>query len=202
MVSAYYDELAGHPDPARAVGWESRTAQLARYDFVAGLIRPGDRVLDLGAGLGDLGRHLAARGAVDYVGLEREPTLLARGRAMSPTVDLRAADFMADPWPEADVVVAIGVLVDGASLRQDAVRFGRLRRLIARMRTAHPRTAVLVALDQDLLERHPILSREPALGGLRRAEQPWLAPDAVLHPPVGERLHPLLELDLALVMAR
>lgn len=200
MVSAYYDELAGHPDPARAVGWESRPAQLARYDFVAGLIRPGDRVLDLGAGLGDLGRHLAARGAVDYVGLEREPTLLARGRAMSPTVDLRAADFMADPWPEADVVVAIGVLVDGTALRNDAVRFGRLRRLLERMTAARARHAILVTLDQDALERHPILSHEPALGGLRRAEQPWLAPAARLYPDPGARLHPLLALDLALVL--
>lgn len=201
MVSSYYQELAAHPDPARAVGWESRPAQLARYDFVADFIRPGDRVLDLGAGLGGLGRHLAARGlAVDYLGLEREPCLLDRARALHPAVTVRAADFMLDPWPDADVVVALGVLVDGASLRSDAVRFSRLRHLIARMSAARPRHAILVTLDQDALERHPILSVEPALGGLRRAEQPWLAPEARLYPAPGARLHPLLELDLALVI--
>lgn len=189
----YYGELAHHPDPARAVGWESGAAQAARFEVVRGHVRPGDRVLDLGAGLGDLGRFLLATGwRGDYLGLERDPRLIARGLAKPPAVALERADFLVDPLPPADVVVAIGVLVDGRSLRSDGVRFGRLRRLFEVARAAARRTAVLVLLDQDRLEAHPILSAEPALGGIRRAELAWLAPDA--------ELVPVLALDLAVIL--
>ncbi len=66
----YYGELVAHPDPARAVGWESAAAQAARFEVVRRFVRPGDRVLDLGAGLGDLGRHLQMHAwSGDYLGL-------------------------------------------------------------------------------------------------------------------------------------
>jgi SAM-dependent methyltransferase len=175
----YYGELAGHPDRARAVGWECTAAQAARFELVRRYVRADDRVLDLGAGLGDLGRHLRARGfAGSYLGLERDPRLIARGLASAPPVELRAADFLIDPLPGADVVAAIGVLVDGASLRSDALRYGRLRRLLSVCRASASRVAVIVLLDQDRLEAHPILAEEPALGGIRRGEIAWLAPDA------------------------
>lgn len=191
----YYGELATHPDPARAVGWESAPAQRARFEVAARHIRPGDRVLDLGAGLGDLGRFLLASGwRGDYLGLERDPRLLARGRATHPEVAVRAADFLVDACGQADVVVAIGVLVDGRSLRSDGVRFSRVRRLLGVVRAATLRTGIVVLLDQDRLEAHPILSAEPALGGVRRAELAWLAPDA--------NVEPVLERELALVMRR
>lgn len=195
MASAddYYGELAHHPDPARAVGWESGAAQAARFGVALGHLRPGDRVLDLGAGLGDLGRFLGAAGwHGEYLGLERDPRLVARGRAKAPAVALERGDFLVDPLPPADVVIAIGVLVDGRSLRSDGVRFGRLRRLFEVARAAARRTAIVVLLDQDRLEVHPILSAEPALGGMRRAELAWLAPDA--------ELVPVLELDLAVIL--
>jgi len=191
----YYGELVHHPDPARAVGWESASAQAARFDLVRRYVRPGDRVLDLGAGLGDLGRHLLMHAwSGDYLGLERDARLVARGRRRLPAVALQSADFLADPIGEGDVVAAIGVLVDGWPQRSDAVRFGRVRRLIEVVRAAAKRTGIIVVLDQDRLEAHPILCEEPALGGVRQAELAWLAPDA--------EVVRLLSLDLALVLHR
>lgn len=191
----YYGELVSHPDPARAVGWESAAAQATRFDLVRRFVRSGDRVLDLGAGLGDLGRHLRSHALeVDYLGFERDPRLIARGLARTPPVALQQADFLAAPLPVADVVAAIGVLVDGRSQRSDALRFARARRLIEIVRAAATRTGIVIVLDQDQLEAHPILSLEPALGGIRRAELAWLAPDV--------EVVPLLEIELALVLRR
>jgi len=190
----YYGEVFAHPDPARAVGWEDAARQAARFEGVARWVREGDRVLDLGAGLGDLGRYLDARVGVRYVGLERDERLLARGRAMQPEVALHRADFMVDPLPRAEVVAAVGVLVDGRSLRDDGVRFGRVRALLERVAGAATRTGVVVLLDQDRLEADPIRRVEPALGGVRLAEVPWLA--------AGREIEVVrvLDTDLALVV--
>lgn len=183
MRDDYYGELARASAHHRAVGWESEAAATARYDAVAQRLRDGDEVLDLGAGLGGLGRHLALlerRGgpAVRYAGLERDPRLVERARLIEPGVELALGDFLVDPLAMADVVVLIGALVDGASLRDDGVRFGRLRQMLARARSSARREVLLVVLDQDLLERDPVRSGERALGGLRLSEVPWLAPDA------------------------
>lgn len=181
----YYGELAAHPDPSRAVGWESSTAAAARYAAALAHVRAGDEVLELGAGLGDFGRYLAGQGlAVDYRGLERDPRLVARGLSMLPPIRLELADLFSATPRSADVVVAIGALVDGGPLRSDGVRFSRLRRLVEVARRAARRHAVLVLLDQDLLERDPIRSCEPALGGIRMTEIPWLAPDSLVARPL------------------
>ena len=178
----YYGELARATALHRAVGWESEDAALARYEAVARRLRAGDRVLDLGAGLGELGRHLGRRErgegvAVHYVGLERDARLVERSRGLEPKVEVRLGDFMVDPLEVADVVVFVGALVDGFSLRDDGVRFGRLRRMLERARAVARREVILVVLDQDLLERDPVRSNERALGGLRLGEVPWLSPE-------------------------
>lgn len=189
----YYGELHRHPDPARAVGWENAGAQAARFAIIGDRVRDGDEVLDLGAGLGDLGRYLMARGWTgSYRGIERDARLLARGLARTPAVHVERGDFTVDDVGTADVVAAIGVLVDGGSLRSDAVRFARLRGLLAVTRAVARRVGVIVALDQDRLEAHPRLSLDPALGGIRRAELAWLARDA--------EVVPVLEMELALVV--
>lgn len=177
----YYGELARASAHHRAVGWESEAAAATRYDAVRRRLRDGDRVLDLGAGLGGLGRHLArleghGGPAVHYTGLERDPRLVERARLIEPRVELVLGDFMVDPLEVVDVVVFVGALVDGASLRDDGVRFGRLRRMLERARAIARREVVLVVLDQDLLERDPVRSTERALGGLRPSEVPWLIP--------------------------
>lgn len=191
MTSDYYRDLASHPDPARVVGWESRLAQLARYECVRAALEPGDSVIDLGAGLGDLGRYLAAS-EVSYRGLEVRPELVARGRALPPPVNLVEADaFSPPPTPSATVSAAIGALVDGSRLTDDATRFARLRRLISAALSHASRLAVLI------VARQAALTPDPALGGLRDAELPWLLPaGTALH-----RLDDLLPTDIVLYLA-
>jgi ubiquinone/menaquinone biosynthesis methyltransferase len=82
--------------------WKARLVELAR-------IAPGDRVLDLACGTGDLALLAAARGA-RVVGLDLAPRMLQRAHAKTP--DGRAAyvcgDMGALPFPDesVDVVMA------------------------------------------------------------------------------------------------
>lgn len=174
--SDYYATFAGHPDPARQVGWEDLARQAHRFEFVRRLLAPGDVVLDVGAGLGALGRHLMVhghRGA--YLGLERDAVFVARARLLDPPIHLVHRDALAGPaWPEADVVALVGVLVDGAALTSDGERFKRLRLFLERALAAARKAVVLVTLKQEALEADPIRSLEPALGGVRLTELPWL----------------------------
>ena len=52
MSDDYYAELAGHPDPARAVGWESQAAQAERFAVVRRAVKEGERVLAAGRAAG------------------------------------------------------------------------------------------------------------------------------------------------------
>ena len=192
MRDDYYGELVHATERHRAVGWENEVATHTRYEAVLGRVRTGDFVLDLGAGLGELGRYLSARREVSYLGVERDARLVARGRLIEPVMPLEEADFMVADLPTADIVALVGAVVDGASLRSDAVRFGRLRRLFERAQSFARREVVVVVLDQDALERDPIRSQEVALGGMRLAELAWLAPDA--------RVERILATDLVVTM--
>lgn len=175
----YYAELATHQSRARAVGWENLERQEARYAWVSQHYLPGDTVLDLGAGLGDFGRYLHRRHPdMHYIGVEQDADVLKRASLDGETVTLKAGSFYDLPLESADLVVAIGCLVDGSSLRQDGVRFGKLRRLFERALSLARRKVVLVLLDQDALEAHLLRSQESALGGIRLSEVPWLAPEA------------------------
>ena len=165
------------PERFRAVGWESAAGAHARYQAIVEHLREGDQVLDLGAGLGELGRFLRGRRAVDYLGVERDGRLVARARTLEPVVSLIEADFMTASLEPADVVVLVGAMVDGGSLRADGVRFGKLRRMFERARGLARREVLAVVLDQDVLERDPVRSLETALGGMRPAELPWLCPE-------------------------
>jgi len=172
---AYYDELARASDRARRVGWESLAMQERRFACVATHVSEHDAVLDLSAGLGDLGSYLRLhghRGA--YLGIERDPALLALAHA-----DVRAGDLFACE-ARADVVVAIGALVDGSSLHSDGVRYGRLRRLLEVARACASRLAIVIVAKQEAIEARPVLAADEALGGMRAAELAWLAPDATL----------------------
>ncbi|MFO0745386.1 MAG: hypothetical protein U1F43_06900 [Myxococcota bacterium] len=176
-ASDYYRDLARATDPARRVGWESLAMQRLRFAAVRAELVADDGVLDLGAGLGDLGRYLQENdhpGA--YLGIERDAELVRLGRAMAPPVALELGDALASVRVAA-VAVALGTLVDGSSLRSDGVRFTRLRALFAAVRRASTRLGLVVVAKQEAIEARPVLAADDALGGMRAAELAWLEPD-------------------------
>ena len=196
----FYAALAGADDDARVAGWEHPLGQATRFEAALAPVCPGDAVLDVGCGPGGLLPYLAAvRPGSGYVGVEQLPAMLAKARARFPQGDFRERDALDDaPLPEADVVVAVGALVDGSSLRDDGVRFTRLRRLAERCLAASRRCAVLVALDQDVVDARLMFRAEEALGGLRASEAAWLA-EAL---GVEVEVHRVLATDLALTLWR
>lgn len=198
---SYYDALSASADtPARRAGWEHALGQAARFEAALAPVVAGDLVLDVGCGLADLAPYLSeVRPGTRYLGLDALPSMVDAARARHPGVDVRVMDALADgPLPDADVVVAVGALVSGVSLSDDASRFTRARDLARACLTAARRCAVLVALDQDALETRPALAAEPALGGLRAAEAPWVAH----HLGAEHAVARVLATDLALILWR
>jgi ubiquinone/menaquinone biosynthesis C-methylase UbiE len=87
-------------------------AELER--LVRSLVPPGSKVLEVGAGTGDL---LAAIGGPGSVGIDFSPRAVAQAQQRHPQLDLRVLDVEYDPLPEGpfDTIVfsdAIGMLDD------------------------------------------------------------------------------------------
>jgi len=83
-----------HSKTWNAALYQSRHAFV--YEFGKGLIelldpRPGERVLDLGSGTGQLAGAIAARGA-EVIGLDRSAKMVAQARANFPGIRFDEAD--------------------------------------------------------------------------------------------------------------
>jgi SAM-dependent methyltransferase len=128
--------LASNPDRTRAVRnllgtyddvyrWLDQAAiaydggvhvkhRLTRYhDFFVERVRPGERVLDLGSGKGELAHDLATRAGATVFGVDNDPRHLAfsRARFSHERVEFRAGDVLgALPDEHLDVVVLSNVL--------------------------------------------------------------------------------------------
>lgn len=196
-MSGYYAELARASDAARRAGWRHRLEQAARFELVRALARPGDALLDLGCGTGALRDYLRLASVdVTYRGVEQAPHLVAEARATCGADAIVVADALEADLAGADLVVAVGVMVDGRPLRDDGARFALARRWLARVAALSGRVGTLLVLDQDALDGRPGLRAEPALGGVRRAEVPWLA--EAIGAPI--RVADVLSTDLALIV--
>ncbi len=62
--------------------------------------RPGETILDLGCGTGDLAHRIAARGAT-VIGIDRSPTMLGRAREKYPSIEFVQADGQNFAFPPA-----------------------------------------------------------------------------------------------------
>jgi SAM-dependent methyltransferase len=117
----------------------------AYHDFFVERVRPGERVLDVGSGKGELAYDLVVRAEADVVGIDNDPHHLAFACARFRHERLRFVDGTAPadlPGERFDVVVLSNVLehVDD--------RVGLLRSLVE---SAQPRVVLI---------RVPVLARD------------------------------------------
>lgn len=88
--------------------------RLTRYhDFFVERVRPGERVLDIGSGKGELAHDLVARAGAVVVGVDHDPSHLdfARSRYAGDNLEFRSGDVLeALPEGHFDVVVLSNVL--------------------------------------------------------------------------------------------
>jgi demethylmenaquinone methyltransferase/2-methoxy-6-polyprenyl-1,4-benzoquinol methylase len=101
-VRALFDRVARIYDPLNQVmtaglhhRWRQRAAELAN-------VGPGDRVLDLAAGTGDLTIELAKRVTPggEAIGCDFSPAMLARARAKAPGLRFEHGDALALDYPD------------------------------------------------------------------------------------------------------
>ena len=115
-LKAHYSELYRRFGPShQAVQWSSRETQERRFDILCDLIAPGDSVLDLGCGLGDLLGYLRREKGFGgrYLGLDVVPDFVKHG-SLAYAADAGASfaelDVTREPLPGGyDVVVASGI---------------------------------------------------------------------------------------------
>jgi SAM-dependent methyltransferase len=111
-----YDDVYRQVDLA-AIAYEGGVHpkhRLTRYhDFFVERVRPGERVLDIGSGKGELAHDLVAGSGAHVVGVDHDPSHLAFARShySSPDLEFRAGDVL-EGLPEGhfDVVVMSNVL--------------------------------------------------------------------------------------------
>jgi len=86
--------------------------RLARYKFVARMLKPTDRVLEVGCGSG-LGSIFLGQHCAQVTGLEVKTTEIEEARSINrrSNVEFKVGDLMDEsPRPEWDVVVALDVI--------------------------------------------------------------------------------------------
>jgi demethylmenaquinone methyltransferase / 2-methoxy-6-polyprenyl-1,4-benzoquinol methylase len=108
QVRAMFDRIAGVYDVMNSVmtagmhhRWRRRAADLAMPTPP----NPGDEVLDVATGTGDLAVELASRGA-DVIATDFSEEMLARARAKEPAIDWQWADAQALPHGDGEFAAA------------------------------------------------------------------------------------------------
>ncbi|MEU4679135.1 demethylmenaquinone methyltransferase [Micromonospora sp. NPDC023737] len=99
MVAAMFDGVAERYDLANRIISFGQDARWRRATRAALCLRPGERVLDVGAGTGVSTEELARSGAF-AVGADLSTGMLKVGRRVRPAVPLVAGDALRLPFPD------------------------------------------------------------------------------------------------------
>ncbi|HEX5596297.1 MAG TPA: demethylmenaquinone methyltransferase [Micromonosporaceae bacterium] len=99
-IAAMFDDVASRYDVTNTVMTAGRDRAWRRATRAALDLRPGERVLDVGAGTGVSTQELAHSGAY-AVGVDLSLGMLRAGRRVRPEVPLLAGDALRLPFPDA-----------------------------------------------------------------------------------------------------
>ncbi len=160
IVDRHRDSLTRYGYHPNALYWSSREIQEIRFRVLAEIgIESGDSVLDVGCGFGDFKGWFGKQGgALDYVGIDLSPDLLAEARGRHPDSifvdgDLFDMDFADQSF---DWVVLSGALNE--QLHDDGAY---ARRVIARMLLLCRKGVAFNLLDARYLQAHDLQSHMP-----------------------------------------
>ncbi|MCP3905642.1 MAG: class I SAM-dependent methyltransferase [Planctomycetes bacterium] len=121
VLTAHYDScLATHGPTPEGMDWGSDATRLAdRFGTICRAIGLDDGtapvdILDVGCGCGLLLDHLRERhpDRATYTGVDASPAMIDAARERHPDATWLRADILDDPLPDADWVVANGLLTE------------------------------------------------------------------------------------------
>lgn len=95
LINRHGESFGRHGHSPRALFWESRAVQWARFRVLAEIgIKAGDSVLDVGCGFGDLRGWLLSHDlSVEYTGLDLSPDLIAKAKSIHASKTFIAGDI-------------------------------------------------------------------------------------------------------------
>ena len=167
----YNDAMSRGTGPAQRSGWRRMVEQFARFEYVLTGWNWSrvDRVLDLGCGTGELAAWMKRtnRGA-EYIGVDRRDEAIDEARCRHPQMTFLNGDLyeVCRAETDADLTLAIGTLIDGEVPSGGDDRRRRVRRLVHEVLARSRVGAVVVALNQTVIDERPELALEPALFGI------------------------------------
>ena len=161
-VTAMFDRVAPSYDRLNRLISLGQDRRWRRHAINALAARPGDRVLDLACGTGDLCRELAAAGC-HPIGFDLSPGMLDHARVVAPLV---LADALQLPVPDAraDGITcgfALRNFTDLAAFASECVRVLRPGGRVSLLDAAEP-TGTLARVGHSIWFRHAV----PRIGGL------------------------------------
>ena len=112
-VQIYQELLERHGENFRALDWGSSQSQRRRFEILAELgFSPGDSLLDLGCGLGDLYDWIVNEQLdLSYTGIDITPALIERARLRFPGIDFEVGTIFDEELSTSkfDYIVASGI---------------------------------------------------------------------------------------------
>jgi demethylmenaquinone methyltransferase / 2-methoxy-6-polyprenyl-1,4-benzoquinol methylase len=166
-VAAMFDGVAARYDRTNTVLSFGRDRAWRRATRRALALRPGERVLDVGAGTGVSTAEFTGDGRL-AVGADLSLGMLAAGRRRRPHVPLLAADALALPFPDAtfDAVTisfALRNVVDPAAALRELLRLTRPGGRLVVCEFSHPRHRLFRTVYLSYLMRSlPAVARRVA----------------------------------------
>jgi len=110
IIERYNKRLVQYGNSIEALASGKEERRTIRFDVLLGVgISPGDKVLDLGCGFGDLYPYIQkkfGKGSVQYTGVDINENLISVARKQFPEAEFYVKDILHDDFEEYDFIVS------------------------------------------------------------------------------------------------